>query len=184
MAAMREVVHFPDEYDYLMFAKNLFYSDKKNKARMWYVCAADTTEIDLKALTKKLGCGSGNLRAASEEAMYEKLGCKKGGLNLFGLINDKEKEVVCILDKKLTEVWPYVGIHPMTNEATTAISKEAVMQIVELSQHEPQIIDFSELATAVAAAAPAGGQKQGKQGGGGGGKGGKGQAQGKGKKGG
>lgn len=138
MAAMREAVHFPEPYSSdIMFIKNLFYQDKKNKARMFFVIAADTTVIDQKALCKKLGCGSGNLRNGSEEAMYEKLGAIKGGLNLFALVNDKNKEVVCILDKKLTEEWAYVGVHPMVNTATTAISKEAIMQVIQLSEHEP-----------------------------------------------
>lgn len=33
---------------------------------MWIICAAEDTAIDMKALTKTLGCGSGNLRAGSE----------------------------------------------------------------------------------------------------------------------
>lgn len=66
MQAMYEVVQFEGEWNNgMMFIKNLFYQDKKNKARMWFVAAANDTEIDLKALTKKLGCGSGNLRAGS-----------------------------------------------------------------------------------------------------------------------
>ena len=65
--------------------------------------AATDTQIDLKALTKALGCGSGNLRAGSEEAMYEKLGAKKGALTLFSLVNDTAKAVELVLDKRLTE---------------------------------------------------------------------------------
>jgi len=67
------------------------------------VVAATDTQIDLKALTKALGCGSGNLRAGSEEAMYEKLGAKKGALTLFSLVNDTAKAVELVLDKRLTE---------------------------------------------------------------------------------
>ena len=104
MAEMAEKVRFEGEYaNGMMFAKNLFYQDKKNKARMWYVAAATDTEIDLKALTKKLGCGSGNLRAGSVDTMTEKLGAAKGALNVFSIINDKNTEITLIVDKRLTE---------------------------------------------------------------------------------
>lgn len=85
MAEMAEHVIFTGEYADVKFAKNLFYQDKKNKERMWVVVASHDTTIDLKALTKALGCGSGNLRAGSEEAMYEKLGARKGALTLFSM---------------------------------------------------------------------------------------------------
>ena len=164
MQAMYEVVRFEGEWnDGMMFIKNLFYQDKKNKARMWVVVAANDTEIDLKALTKKLGCGSGNLRAGSQETMYEKLGAVKGGLNVFSVVNDTQNEVKLIVDKRLMEEFAHLGVHPMQNTATTAISKESFLKVVQLSEHEPMIIDFAELATAAAAAptnAPAAGGKK------------------------
>jgi len=146
MAEMAEKVRFEGEFAETKFGKNLFFCDKKNKARMWVVIAAADTTIDLKALTKILGCGSGNLRAGSEEAMYEKLGAKKGALTLFSLINDKDKSVELVLDKRLQEEFSFVGFHPMTNEATTAISKENMMQVIALSSHEPKVLNFAEMA--------------------------------------
>jgi len=122
MAEMVEKVHFTGEHEHALLAKNLFFNDKKNKEKMWLVCAAHDTTIDLKALTKMLGLGSGNLRAASEENMFEKLGAVKGAVNLFSLVNDKKKEVTLLLDKRLTEA-EWVAYHPMDNTATTAISK-------------------------------------------------------------
>lgn len=98
MAEMAEHVVFEGEYAEVKFAKNLFFQDKKNKERMWVICAAHDTQIDTKALTKTLGCGSGNLRAGSEEAMYDKLGARKGALTLFSIINDTEKAVQLIID--------------------------------------------------------------------------------------
>ena len=130
MAEMDEKVHFEGEYQNTMFAKNLFFQDKKKKERMWVICAANSTQIDLKALTKTLGCASGNLRAGSEEAMLGKLGARKGALTLFSVINDQNKEVNLVIDKRLTEEFSYIGFHPMDNTATTAITKEAMMQVI------------------------------------------------------
>ena len=180
MAEM-EIVQWEGEFASTMKAKNLFLADKKNKARTWVVCATTDAAIDMKALTKALGVGSGNLRGGSEEAMFEKLGARKGGLNLFSIINDANNDVKLILDKRLAEDHAYVGFHPMTNEATTAISREDMMKLIQLAQHEPTIMDFEAMGTA----APAGGapapkqkpqkqQKQAKQDGGEGGKKGKG----------
>ena len=146
MAEMAEKVHFEGQYAEAKFAKNLFYQDKKNKSRMWVVIAATDTQIDLKALTKTLGCGSGNLRAGSEEEMYNKLGAKKGALTLFSLINDKSKAVELVLDKRLSEEFEYVAFHPMVNTATTAITKDDLMKVISLSDHEPKILNFAELA--------------------------------------
>jgi hypothetical protein len=42
---------------------------------MWLVCAAADTQIDMKALQKHLKVGSGNLRAADSEPLYQYLGC-------------------------------------------------------------------------------------------------------------
>lgn len=104
MAEMNDAVVFEGEYVDTKIAKNLFYQDKKNKDRLWIVVAAHDTQIDLKALTKTLGCGSGNLRAGSEEAMYDTLGARKGGLTLFSIMNDKEaKAVNIVIDKVLAE---------------------------------------------------------------------------------
>ena len=118
---------FVGEYAETKLAKNLFLVDKKNKARMWIVCAAEDTAIDMKALTKTLGVGSGNLRGGSEEDMYAKLGARKGCLTLFSVINDTENAVKLIIDKRLAEDFTYIGFHPMINTATSAITKESMM---------------------------------------------------------
>jgi len=162
MAEMAEKVHFEGEHANTMFVKNLFFQDKKKKEKMWVVCAANDTTIDLKALTKKLGCASGNLRAGGEDAMYTHLGARKGALTLFSLINDTNKAVNLIVDKRLTEEFPFIGFHPMVNTATTAITADAMNQIISLSAHEADIIDFAAMATA-APAAPAQKQKPQKQ---------------------
>ena len=71
-----------------MFAKNLFYYDKKKKERMWLLIAAHDTQFDMKDLQKELKVGSGNLRAASLETMEATLAATKGAVNLFSILND------------------------------------------------------------------------------------------------
>lgn len=42
-----------------------------------------------------------------------------------------------------------MGFHPMTNEATTAITKENMMQVIALSKHEPKVLNFADMAPPV-----------------------------------
>ena len=72
------------------------------------------------------------------------LGAKKGGVALFSIVNDVNKEVTLIVDKRLWDDFDYVGFHPMVNTSTTAISRDDMKKIVEISGHEPTIMDFSE----------------------------------------
>lgn len=74
MADMSEKIKLEGDVKDAVFAKNLFFANKKKKTDMWLVIAAHDTEIDLKALTKKLGVGSGNLRAGDQDVMTELLG--------------------------------------------------------------------------------------------------------------
>ena len=77
------------------------------------------------------------MRATPEDVMESVLGCKKGGVTLFSIVNDVNKAVSVIVDKRLWDDFDYVGFHPMVNTATTAISREDLKKVIELSGHEP-----------------------------------------------
>jgi len=70
-------------------------------------------------------------------------------VNLFSVLNDKEKKVHLILDAKLANGPTFVAFHPMQNDATTAITREDMHKIIELSGHKAEILDFGRLASAV-----------------------------------
>ena len=143
---MLEKVHFEGENANAMFAKNLFLHNKKKKELVYLVVAAHSTEIDMKALTVHLKAGSGNLRAGDQDVMEQLLGVKKGAVNLFSVLNDKDKKVNLLVDKKLWVECPLVAFHPMQNDATTAIAGEDMKKIVAMADHTPEIVDFSKLA--------------------------------------
>ena len=67
---------------------------------------------------------------------------KAGSVNLFSIVNDVDKQVNLVIDQRLWNDFDYVGFHPMVNTATVAISREDMHKVVELSQHEPVIMDF------------------------------------------
>lgn len=146
-----KAVKFEGAFEKTHLAKNLFFADKKKKERMWLICAANDTKFQTKDLEKHLKTGSGNLRAGAFETLQEIVAAQKGAVNLFSIVNDSEKKIEIIVDKRLVDE-EYVGFHPMQNTATTAIHGKNVAKIIELSGHTVNILDFS---TIVASAAPA-----------------------------
>ena len=89
----------------------------------------------MKALEKKWGVPSGKLRGGSGDLMYATLGVKAGAVNLFSIMNDKEKKVQLIMDKRLMEEFPLVAFHPMHNTHTTAFGSEHIQKIVDKTEH-------------------------------------------------
>jgi Ala-tRNA(Pro) deacylase len=102
-------------------AKQLFLWDKKNKDSVWLVCAAANSEFDMKEFNKYLKVGSGNLRGADEDVLEKLLGCKKGMVNFFSIVNDVEKKVKLIIDQKLVDA-EWASFHPMDNTGSTCIN--------------------------------------------------------------
>lgn len=141
-----------------MLAKNLFLWDKKKKENMWLVCAAVDNNFDLKDLSKHLGVGSGNLRGADEDVMSSLLGCKKGMVNLFAMLNDADKKVKVILDQRLADA-DWVSFHPMDNTASTAVSREGLQKLRAVSGRDDatfEVLDFASISSGAAGGAPTG----------------------------
>ena len=149
---MLETVKFEGVYADTKFAKNLFLYDKKKKERLWLVICAHDTAFSMKALEKSFGVKNGDLRGADPEILESTLGVKGGSVNLFAIINDKDNKVKLVIDHTLLNNFDYVGFHPMQNDYTTAIKRESVQKIIDLSHHEAQVIDFSTLEQPAAAA--------------------------------
>ena len=121
--------------------KNLFLKDKKG--RLWLISAAQDTVIDLKRARTALEA-TGNLSFGNEGLMYETLGVRPGSVTALGLINDVERRVTFVLDRKLHEA-AIVNFHPLTNTATTALDQCAFRRFMSLLERAPVIVDFAEL---------------------------------------
>jgi hypothetical protein len=112
---------------------------------MWLVVAAHDTPFGNKDLEELWKTGSGNLRGdcISAELMDDLIGTKAGAINLFSIVNDKERHINLVIDKRLLEEFEYVSFHPMDNHYPTAIKKDDLKKIIELCGHEASIQDFS-----------------------------------------
>jgi len=120
--------------------KNLFLRDKKRD--LWLVTVLEDRDVDLKSLRHRIGA-RGNLSFGAAELLDEALGVQPGAVTPLALINDPDCRVTFVLDKALLAQDP-VNAHPLTNEATTAISPSDLIRFVEACGHEAQILDFDE----------------------------------------
>ena len=118
--------------------KNLFLKDAKGQ--LWLLSALGDTRIDLKGLPPRIG--SAKLSFGSEERLIEALGVRGGSVTALALINDPERKVRFVVDEALCKSDP-VNFHPLSNDATTALSQEGFRRFLAALGVEPQIVDFS-----------------------------------------
>ena len=123
------------------FCKNLFLKDKKGA--LWLVVTLEERNIRLNSLAKPLG--SARLSFAKPELLWETLGVRPGSVTPFALINDKARKVRLILDAPMME-HEWLNYHPLTNEATTTISKADFLTFIRHCGHEPTFIDLEAAA--------------------------------------
>ncbi|WP_203291063.1 prolyl-tRNA synthetase associated domain-containing protein [Maricaulis parjimensis] len=120
--------------------KNLFLDDKKGNLVL--ISALGETQIRINRLHRHLGCA--RFSFGKEEPMFDVLGVRPGSVTAFALINDTAKRVRFILDAALTRYDP-VNFHPLSNDATTAVSCADLIRFAEDTGHEVEIFDFSSL---------------------------------------
>jgi Ala-tRNA(Pro) deacylase len=121
--------------------KNLFLKDKKG--RLWLISARQDTVIDLKRAPAAIG--SDRLSFGAETLMWETLGVRPGSVTALGLINDLDRRVTFVLDRRLWDA-DTVNFHPLTNTATTALDQAAFRRALALLEREPLVVDFETLA--------------------------------------
>ena len=120
--------------------KNLFLKDKKG--RLWLISARQDTPVDLKRAPRVIG--SDRLSFGNEALMWETLGVRPGSVTALGLINDTDRRVTFVLDRRLWDA-AVVNFHPLTNTATTALDQSAFRRVLALLGREPVVVDFEAL---------------------------------------
>jgi len=119
--------------------KNLFVKDKKGKMFLLVVGAHST--INMKTLHKTLDCA--RLSFGKPDLLMQKLGITPGSVNAFCIINDKAGDVSIIFDEALMQ-HDEIASHPMTNTATTVISRDDLIKFVQSTNHEAAIMALAE----------------------------------------
>jgi Ala-tRNA(Pro) deacylase len=118
--------------------KNLFLKDAKG--RLWLISALGETRIDLKSLPPVIG--SARLSFGSEERLLDALGVRPGSVTAFALLNDPRHRVRFVVDKGLMAADP-VNFHPLSNDATTAISQAGFRRFLAALGRDPLVVDFA-----------------------------------------
>jgi Ala-tRNA(Pro) deacylase len=117
--------------------KNLFLKDAKGQ--LWLISALGETKIDLKTLPARIG--SARLSFGSEARLFDALGVRPGSVTAFALINDPDHRVRFVADATLMAADP-VNFHPLSNDATTAISQAGFRKFLAGIGVEPLIVEF------------------------------------------
>ncbi len=121
--------------------KNLFLKDKKGN--FFLIVAEGTAQIKLNSVHGLIGA-KGRVSFGKPEALMELLGVKPGSVTAFAPINDIENKVSVIIDEPLLR-YDLINCHPLTNEMTTTISREDLLEFLKHVNHEPQIIKVSDI---------------------------------------
>ena len=123
-----------------LHTKNLFLKDSRDQ--LWLISAEGHAQIDLKRLHTVIG--SARLSFGSAELMEATLGVTPGSVTAFGLVNDTDRRVTFVLDRRLAEA-ERVNFHPLTNTATTGVSRDGFAKFLDAVGVTPLVVDFSTL---------------------------------------
>ena len=106
-----------------MHCKNLFLRNKKGD-RHYLALLEQSTPLDLRTLGEQLGADK--LSLASQQRLERLLGVTSGAVGPFGLLNDRERQVEVLIDRRI-EGADAIGFHPNVNTATLKISFDGLM---------------------------------------------------------
>ena len=121
--------------------KSLFLKDRKGG--LWLVVTLDERPVDLKALAKALGAKTFSF--AKPELLMEVLGVIPGAVTPFALINDTGHRVNLVLDAAMMAL-ELLNYHPLSNDATTAITPRGLRRLIASFGHRPRLFDFATIA--------------------------------------
>ena len=119
--------------------KNLFLKDKKDN--FFLLTVGEEAVVDLKQIHHLIGAAS-RVSFGKPEMLMELLGVEPGGVTILGLINDTQQRVKPFLDAALME-HETINAHPLTNSATTSISREDLLRFIAATGHEAPILKLS-----------------------------------------
>tara|TARA_R100001163_G_scaffold65480_2_gene62803 strand:- start:683 stop:1267 length:585 start_codon:yes stop_codon:yes gene_type:complete len=119
--------------------KNLFLKDKNGD--LYLVVCLQETAVDLKAFRSLVGAK--NLSFGKPDLLFEVLGVEPGSVTPFSLINDTEKNVSVVLEKRMMAL-ELLNYHPLCNTMTTQILPHDLETFIADCGHRPQILDLPE----------------------------------------
>ena len=125
--------------------KNLFLREKSGQ--FWLATCLSHRRIRIRDLERRVGAKA--MSFANTEALRATLGVEPGSVTPLALINDappraERPHVRAILDAQMLAIDP-INVHPLRNDATVAISAQALRDFVAATGHEALEVDFDAL---------------------------------------
>jgi Ala-tRNA(Pro) deacylase len=117
------------------YTKNLFLKD--DDGTLVLVVAKSSTQVDLKALSKRLGAG--RFSFGKPELLMSALGVTPGSVTAFAVVNDAASRVKVVIDQALM-AHDSLNCHPLENTATTSIARDDLLRFILSTGHEPRIM--------------------------------------------
>ncbi len=106
--------------------KSLFLTNRKKNA-FYLVFMDDDKRLDMKHFAEIVG--EKHVKFASEELLMEKLGLKPGFVSIFGLLNNKEKDVQVYFEKEIVGDVP-LTFHPDDNTKTLFVKMDDLVKFM------------------------------------------------------
>ena len=117
--------------------RNLFLRD--HKKRMFLVVLQNETQVNLKSLEQKLGCG--RLSFGSSDRLWQYLGVLPGSVTPFSIVNDVDHNVRIILDADMMKN-EIVNYHPLINTMTIGVHPDGLVRFITATGHTAEIMDL------------------------------------------
>lgn len=118
--------------------KSLFLTNKK-KTAFYLVFMDDKKRLDMKRFAEVVG--EKHIKFASEASLLEKLGLTPGSVSIFGLLNNKEKDVRVYFEKDIVGDVP-LTFHPNDNTKTIFVATQDLFNFLKAENFEYQIIEL------------------------------------------
>jgi len=120
--------------------KNLFLKDASGEFFLLTVPAQ--ARIDLKRVHPLLACR--RLSFGKADAMEQLIGVTPGSVTPLAMINAAVGAITLVLDKALAVDKP-VGVHPLRNTATMALTGTDILAVARVWGHEPRVVDLPKI---------------------------------------
>lgn len=118
--------------------KTLFLCNRKKK-KFFLVVMDDEKRLDMKKLGELIE--EKGMQFASEERLMDKMGIKPGAVSIFGLLNNKEKDIKVYFDNDIFSE-KTMTFHPNDNTKTLFISTEDMYKFLTEIGYEYSVISL------------------------------------------
>ena len=119
-------------------SKTMFLCDRK-KRRFYLFVTDEFKRLDMKAVGDLIG--EKGLRMGNDEGLWDKLRLAPGIVSIFGLLNNKEKDVKVYVDREIAGE-ETITFHPNENTATLFFSMEDMFRFLTEIGASWEVIDL------------------------------------------